>query len=211
MRNVVIGITGGTGSGKTFVSKQIESKLKELGKKTTLFDQDQYFYDEGNVPKDSNGQPNFDTTDSLDLNKYRKDFYKLLNGEIVEQRRYNYNKPIEDGKNTVTFLPNQIIIIEGIFSLHFDDIFEKCDLTIFVDADFDTKIKRRIKRDSEERGYDKDDVLYKFDYHVKPAYKKYIEPLKEKCQIIIKNSGDHEGLPESIDKVVKSILNLINQ
>lgn len=211
MNSFVLGITGGTGSGKTYVSKQLQEKLSELGFGVTLFDQDQYFFDDDTVPKDENGQPNFDTTDSLDLPKFKSDFFKLLNGEKVIQKRYNYNKPIEDGMESVVFMPNEIIIVEGIFSLYYDQIFKSCNMTIFVDADFDTKIKRRIKRDSEERGYDKNDVLYKFDYHVKPAYKKYIEPLKNKCDIIIKNSGDHDDLPESINSVLYVIKESVNR
>lgn len=206
MSRFFLGVTGGTGSGKTYVSKQIQKRLFEEGISCTIFDQDQYFYDEATVPKDENGKPNFDTPGSLDLNKYKNDFYRLFVGETVTQKRYNYNKPISDSKNVVEFNPAKVIILEGIFALFFEEIFNKLNLTVFVEADFATKLERRIKRDSLERGYDRDDVLYKFDYHVKSSYQKYIHPLKEKCDVLIKNSGKNDNLPESIDKILEIIL-----
>lgn len=206
MKKFLIGVTGGTGSGKSYFSKLLQSEIRnQLEFEATIFDQDNYFFDESKQPRDKNGQANFDTPQSLDLDKYRADFEKITSGREVVQRRYNYNKPIEDGKLEVVFKPNPVIIFEGIFSIYQPDIFEKQDLTVFMDAEFETKIRRRIIRDREMRGYGEDDVLYKFENHIKSSYHAHILPIREKCNLVIENNTDAHALASHAGKVIEEV------
>lgn len=212
MKRYLIGITGGTASGKSFFAKILKENIESiLNLDTTIFIQDNYFFEEKKQPKDENGQPNFDTPKSLDLDKFKQDFLDIISGKDIHQQRYNYNKPIVNGENMLTFKSNPVIIFEGIFTFYFKELFEKYDLRIFVDSDFETKIKRRIHRDSIERGYDEDDVRYKFDYHVKPSYKKYIEPFKIKSDLLIENRSDFTNLDSSIEIILRKIKKFFNQ
>ncbi|MCA1763749.1 MAG: hypothetical protein LC664_12275, partial [Flavobacteriales bacterium] len=197
---------GGTGSGKSYFSQLLQAQIRtHLSIEATIFDQDNYFFDETKQPRDENGQANFDTPYSLDLEKYRSDFEKITSGKEVIQRRYNYNKPIEDGKHQVIFKPNPVIIFEGIFSIYQEDVFEKQDLTVFMDAEFDTKIRRRIIRDRELRGYGEDDVLYKFKHHIKSSYREHILPIREKCSLVIENNSNEGVLDAHAMKVIEEI------
>ncbi|HKL02937.1 MAG TPA: hypothetical protein VJ911_04650 [Cryomorphaceae bacterium] len=206
MKKFLIGITGGTGSGKSYFSELIQRKIhNQLALESTIFDQDNYFFDEPKQPRDKNGHANFDTPQSLDLAKYRLDFEKIVRGDKVIQRRYNYNKPIEDGKYEVVFKPNPVIIFEGIFSIYQEDIFERQDLTVFMDAEFETKIRRRIIRDREQRGYDEEDVRYKFSQHIKSSYHEHILPIREKCNMVIENNTDANTLASNAEKVVEDV------
>lgn len=202
MKRFLIGITGSTASGKSFLAKKIKERLQA---NVLIFDQDNYFYDEKDQPKDQNGEPNFDTPNSLDLNKFKEDYFKLINGQKVVQQKYNYNKPIDDGKDQVIYEPADIIIVEGIFVFYFDQIFESFDITIFVESEMETNIERRILRDKIERGYDENDVRYKFKHHVQDSYDKYIRPFKEKTDLIAYNTKTRSTFNDIIDIIEKKI------
>lgn len=201
MKNMVIGITGATGSGKSFLAKEF---INIYGNDAIVFDQDNYFYSEDEQPVDKNGKPNFDTPFSLDLDKFEQDFLKLINGEKVIQDIYSYNKPRKSPESKKIYLPKKIIIVEGIFALYRERVIANCDITIFVESDFEKTKERRIIRDKLERGYDEEDVLYKFDNHIIESYEKYILPLKNKVNCIFKNNeNDFESLSEIISYVTE--------
>lgn len=199
----VIGITGATGSGKSFLAKRL---FDELNNEAVIFDQDNYFYFEDNQPLDKNGQPNFDTPHSLNLNKFEDDFFRLIKGEKVIQEIYSYNKPRKSAEVQKIYEPKQFIIIEGIFALYNENVLNNCDLTIFVEADLEKTIERRIYRDSQERGYDKDDVMYKFENHIIDSYNNYILPLKAQVDLIFNNiDNDFNNLDSFIAQVMQKI------
>jgi len=191
MIKYIIGITGASGSGKSYIANKI---IQKSPVPALIFDQDNYFYPADKQPKDKNGKPNFDTPQSLDLGQFENDFFDLLSGKTITHRRYSYNKPITDNVYYKSYIPKPVLIVEGIFALYSDKIREKCDITIFVESDLELNKQRRIKRDSEERGYDAEDVIYKFENHIIDSYNKYILPLKSQVDLVILNSGGKIGV-----------------
>lgn len=181
----LVGITGGSGSGKTYFLNQL---LEGVGRENIcLVSQDNYYRPLRDQPVDKNGVSNFDTPESLDFVAYTQDVMALCAGQTVTREEYTFNSPIIKPK-TLVFESRPIILVEGIFVLHYKEIAKLMDLKLFIEAKEAIKIKRRIIRDNKERGYDLDDVLYRYENHVLPAYEKYIEPVKGFADLIIPNN-----------------------
>jgi uridine kinase len=132
---------------------------------------------------------NFDLPVSIDLERMHTDLLSLKKGEKVQRLEYTFNNPARKPK-TLEFRPAPIIVVEGILVFYIKKINDLFNLRIFIDAKEQVKLARRIKRDNEERGYDLDDVLYRYIHHVAPIYEKYIAPLKSEVDIIIPNNTD---------------------
>ena len=202
MRPYIIGITGGSGCGKTLLIKRI---IKDLSTdKVCLVSQDNYYRPRKEQPVDDKGLQNFDRPESIDIKKFTHDLNKLVNGEVIRIKEYTFNNPDLDSK-IIEFKPAPVIILEGIFIFHVTEISKWIDLKLFVDAPEHIMLKRRIIRDQKERGYDLDDVLYRYEHHVMPAYNKYILPYRSKSDLIINN---HENFDEGI-RVIKSHISYI--
>lgn len=181
-----IGITGGSGSGKTFFLKGLASRFQpgEL----CLISQDNYYKDRKFQPTDDNGYQNFDLPEAIDREAFHADVLKLKQKEDVVRKEYTFNNPtVEPGM--LTFKSAPIIIVEGLFVQYFTEIEKELDLKVFIEARDYVKLGRRIKRDKEERGYDMDDVLYRYQYHVMPIYEQLIEPLKHNADLVIPNNS----------------------
>ncbi|MFD1817339.1 uridine kinase [Pseudarcicella hirudinis] len=188
-RPFIVGITGGSASGKTLFLKQLLAALPEEA--ICLLSQDNYYRPLDQQIKDENGVENFDLPESMDDEALANDIKKLLNWEIVEKKEYTFNN-----KNIVPkmlrFEPKPIIVVEGIFVFHYPEVAKLIDLKVFIDAKNKIKLNRRIKRDNEERGYDLMDVMYRWKNHVQPTYKKYIRPYKKMCDIVIPNNENFQ-------------------
>ncbi|MFN6945538.1 MAG: uridine kinase [Cytophagaceae bacterium] len=200
----LIGITGGSASGKTFLLKRLMEAFSESS--ICLISQDNYYKEKELQPLDENGIPNYDTPLSIDLDRYLKDLLALKQGRSITVREYTYNNP-DVSPGVVVCNPAPIIISEGIFLFYHPEIVKLFDLKIFIDAPEYVKIKRRIVRDKDERGYDLEDVLYRYEHHVSPTYRKYIEPLKEEADIIIPNKKHLEKGLEVLKCYIKDKLN----
>lgn len=198
MRSKLIGVTGGSGSGKTLFIQKLINRLPEVA----LHSMDNYYIDRHLQPKDSNGIENFDTLESIDLKRFTSDFKKLANGESLQVKEYNYNNK-DAPQQTIEVNSAPIILAEGIFTLHVKELRKLLDLKIYIETPGFLMLKRRIIRDAEERGYDLKDVLYRFEHHVVPSFKKYIEPSRRWADIIIPN---HENFDTALD-VITTYLN----
>jgi uridine kinase len=185
MSNVfLIGVTGGSGSGKTYFLNKL---MDALGRdKVTLVSQDNYYRPRADQPHDENGVSNFDTPESIDYESFTRDILALKVGNVVTRKEYTFNNPSIEPQ-TLVFQPTCVILIEGIFVLHYPEISRMIDLKLFIDAQDHIKIKRRILRDKLERGYDIEDVLYRYENHVMPSYEKYIKVHKRDADLIICN------------------------
>jgi len=181
----IIGITGGSASGKTFFMKSL---IDSFGKdEVTRISQDNYYRPIHEIPRDENGVENFDLPETIDHHLFAEHIAVLRAGREVHQKEYTFNNPLIKPEILI-FEPRPIIIVEGIFVFYFPDIARLIDLKVFVDAKEHVKIKRRIIRDNNERGYDLDDVLYRWEHHVAPTYDKFIQPLKSEADMIINNN-----------------------
>lgn len=182
----IVGITGGSASGKTYFMKSL---LESFGKdQITRISQDNYYRPIHEIPRDENGVENFDLPETIDHHLFAEHIAVLRAGREVHQKEYTFNNPLLKPEILV-FEPRPIIIVEGIFVFYFPDIARLIDLKVFVDAKEHVKIKRRIIRDNNERGYDLDDVLYRWEHHVAPTYDKFIQPLRSEADIIINNNN----------------------
>jgi len=202
----LVGITGGSASGKTlFLDKLLNFFEPD---QICLISQDNYYKARNLQPVDDMGIPNFDTPDSIDFKEYAEDIRRIRNGETVTRQEYTFNNPNKTPK-ILKFEPAPVVLVEGIFVFYYPELVDLLDLRIFIDAKDYIKVKRRILRDKIERGYDLDDVLYRYEKHVMPTYEKYIEPFKHDADLIIPNN---RGFDKALD-IVKSYLRekVINQ
>ncbi len=189
MKPYVIGISGGSGSGKTSFIRQLRERFTE--QQLCIISQDDYYLPRNLQHKDENREYNFDLPKSFDKKKFRKDVEHLMSGETVTIEEYTFNNS-EAEPRMLTFAPAPILVIEGLFVLHFKKIAPLLDLKIFINAKENLKIIRRIIRDQVERGYPLDDVLYKYQHHVLPSYERYIQPYKEDADIVVNNNKDFQ-------------------
>lgn len=184
-----IGITGGSGSGKTHFLKMLSSRFSE--DQICLISQDHYYKPLQTQIKDDQGIENFDLPGAIDRERFHQDVVKIKSGEVVRKEEYTFNNP--DVKPQIfTFTPSPILIVEGLFVQYFPEIARELDLRIFIEAKDHLKISRRIRRDNKERGYDLDDVLYRYQHHVMPVYESLIKPLKDEADLIIPNNNNFE-------------------
>lgn len=189
MRPFLIGICGGSGSGKTSFIRRLRQSFSE--EQVCVVSQDDYYLPRDVQHRDHNGEANFDLPQSFDKKKFRTDLEKLLVGEVVTIEEYAFNNPDATPKLLV-FKPAPIIIIEGLFVFHYKKIASVLDLKVFLNAKENLKVIRRIMRDQVERGYPLDDVLYKYEHHVLPSYEQFILPYKEDADLVVNNNKDFE-------------------
>lgn len=182
-----IGITGGSGSGKTFFLQGLSSQFKPGD--ICLVSQDHYYKPRDQQPVDENGIKNFDLPISIDREAFQKDLIKLKAGQTIIKKEYTFNNPLAEPR-LLEFKSAPILVVEGLFVQYFEEISKELDLHIFIEAKDHVKLGRRIKRDQVERGYDIDDVLYRYQYHVMPVYERLIEPLKHNSDLVVPNNSD---------------------
>lgn len=182
----IVGITGGSASGKTSFLKGVLNAFTE--DQICLISQDNYYRSRDVIPVDDQGIHNFDLPETIDSHLYAQHIGQLRSGQVVSQLEYTFNNPAIVPQ-VLTFRPAPIIVVEGIFVFHFRELADQMDLKIFIDAKNSIKLERRVKRDSEERGYDLDDVMYRWKYHVKPTYQQFIKPYRAEADIVIPNNN----------------------
>ena len=199
--NKLFGICGSSGSGKSFIVRYI---LEKLGSEVvSILYQDNYYKKREDQTKDDNGNYNFDLPSSFHQDEFIKDIIKVKNGEKVDREEYTFNNPCVSPK-TVSVNPKKIILVEGLFLFHDDNIAKLFDRKIFIHCEVEKMIERRIKRDHEIRGYDKSDVIYKYENHVLPAYKNFILPYKKSVDLVINNDSDNlTGAESTLNYIIK--------
>ncbi len=190
----VIGVTGGSGSGKTFFLKCFLEHFTP--EEVCLVSQDDYY-----IPVEENKLYNFDLPSTIDADLFESDISKLMRWETVYQKEYTFNNP-DITPRILEIKPAPIIIVEGLFILHFQKVANDLDMTIFIEADEDIALRRRLKRDLAERGYSNEDAHYKWINHVVPAYKEYLLPHRDRCAKVIINNG---AVADDIFKVTDEI------
>ncbi len=185
---LIIGIAGGTGSGKTTVVRKIIEQLPKG--EVTVLPQDSYYRDSSHIPLTERQKINFDHPDSLEFELLVQQLKALKNGQTIQVPTYSY-LTCTRGEDTLTVNPTKVVIIEGILILGHKRLRELMDLRIFVDADADDRLSRVITRDIVERGRDVSQVLERYNNTVKPSHLQFIEPTKRYADLIVPQGGNN--------------------
>lgn len=200
---LIIGIAGGSGSGKTTVVKAITEQLKE---RVTVIPQDAYYKDLSHYTAQQKRDHNFDHPDSIDFELLCEQLQQLKDGKSVEQPVYSYITCSRSKEETVTVHPADVIIVEGILIFTCEKVREQMDIKLFVDADDDDRLMRVISRDILERGKTVDWVIERYTKTVKPMYLQFIEPSKRYADIIIPQGGHNKVAIDIISATIEKSL-----
>lgn len=200
---LIIGIAGGTGSGKTTVVNQIIEELKN--DEVDVISQDSYYQDTSHLSYDERTKINFDHPKSIDFDLLVSHLKELKRGNNVEQPVYSFVQHNRTG-NTMTTQPRKVMIVEGILILTHPDIRDMFDIKIFVHADSDERLIRRLKRDIAERGRNLDEVLKRYQDTLKPMHQQFIEPTKEFADIIIPNNKYNTVAVDIVQTIIRQRL-----
>ena len=200
---LLVGVCGGSGSGKTTLINNI---IQETGDDNVcLISLDNYYLPKEQQLKDPNGKINFDLPTSLDQKRIVQDIEALQKGQAVTVKEYNFNTA--KSESILVLEPKPILLIEGLFVFHYPDLREKLHHKIFIDVHPEIQLQRRINRDVRERGYPEHEVVYQWNHHVMPSYKKYLEPYKSQADIVISNNVNFErGWDECCELIQKSFV-----
>lgn len=200
---IVIGVTGGSGSGKTTVSRAIFEQLK--GHSLLMIEEDSYYNDQSNVSIEERVKTNYDHPNAFDTDLLVSQITELLNWKSIEKPIYDYKQHTRS-QETVTVEPKEVIILEGIMVLNDPRLRDLMDIKIFVDTDDDIRIIRRIQRDMEERGRSLQSVIDQYLATVKPMYHQFIEPTKRYADIIVPEGGQNQVAIDLLVTKVRDIL-----
>ena len=200
---LIIGIAGGSGSGKTTVVKAIAEQLKE---NVVVIPQDAYYKDLSHFTAQQKRDHNFDHPDSIDFDLLCDQLDQLKAGNTVEQPVYSYITCGRSQDETVTVKPADIIIVEGILIFTCARLREQLDIKLFVDADDDDRVMRVISRDILERGKTVDWVIERYTKTVKPMYLQFIEPSKRYADVIIPQGGHNKVAIDIISATIEKSL-----
>ena len=202
-RPIVIGVTGGSGSGKTSVSRAILDKFTEVS--ILLLEQDFYYKDQSELPFEERLKTNYDHPFAFATDLFIKDLQKLIQYESIEQPVYDYSKHTRSDQ-VIHREPKEVIIVEGILILEDKRLRDLMDIKVYVDTDDDIRIIRRIKRDMESRGRTLDSVIHQYLTVVKPMHQQFIEPTKKFADIIIPEGGQNQVAIDLMTTKIASIL-----
>lgn len=197
----VVGIAGGSGSGKTYL---LHSLLKHFtDDEICLLSQDHYYRPKSEQFVDENGEINFDLPAGIDDAKLLEDLSELLSGRAIEKIEYVFNNPSAQ-QSILTFCPKPIIVVEGLFIYHFKNLSQHFDYRIYIEADNEIKLARRLHRDQIERGYSKETILYQWNNHVLPSYEHYLKPYISTANKVIVNN-------DKIDTEIEEVAEMLRQ
>ena len=197
---LIIGIAGGSGSGKTFLTKKIFRSFKT---KCVVIHQDSYYKDLSHLGMKERISNNFDHPNSIDIKLLIKDVKTLINGEPILQPLYDFSNHTRK-KKYLTITPKPIIIVEGVLIFHFKELANLFLLKIFLDIDPDIRFIRRLKRDVKERKRQVKDICKQYLNYVKPMHELFVEKTKYNSDIVLKNQYDYNLVLDTIkNKLVK--------
>lgn len=201
---IIIGVTGGSGCGKTSVSRAIYNNFPDHS--IMMLEQDSYYKDQSNMSFEERLKTNYDHPFAFDTDLLIEHLGRLLRYEAIEKPVYDY---VEHTRSKATILqePKEVIILEGILILEDERLRNLMDIKVYVDTDDDIRLIRRIKRDMEERGRTLDSIINQYLSVVKPMYHQFIEPTKRYADIIVPEGGENKVAIDLITTKVASFLN----
>jgi uridine kinase len=206
MKCVVLGIAGGTGSGKTTVARAI---VEQIGSEQIAYlEHDSYYRDLVHMSMEDRRRVNFDHPDAFETSLLVDHVKTLMSGQSVEQPVYSYETSVRTGE-TITVEPKPLIVIEGILVLENHALQSLMDIKIFVDTDDDIRLLRRVRRDTEERGRSLEGILGQYEATVRPMHLAFVSPSRRHADVIIPNGGRNhvaismvaDGLRRRLDRL----------
>jgi uridine kinase len=202
-KRILIGIAGGSGSGKTLVAKTI---YRELGSdRVVIIDQDSYYKDLDDVPSRERDQRNFDHPEAFDYALMKQQMRDLLDGETVHQPIYDYTRHARTSETRV--IGDQVIIVlEGILIFSDPELREMMDIKVYIDTDADVRFIRRLNRDIHERGRSAESVIRQYQESVRPMHLQFVEPSKRYADIIIPEGGHNKVAIDLLKVKIKDLL-----
>jgi len=201
-KNILIGIAGGSGSGKTTVALKIKEKV---GEDILILDMDSYYKDHSHIPFEERVKINYDHPDAFDFPLLINHLKRLIQGKSIEKPVYSFVKYVRL-KETQKIEPKKIIIIEGILSLFDEELRNLMDIKIYVDTDPDVRFIRRLLRDIKERGRSLDSVVTQYLEIVRPMHIQFVEPTKRFADVIIPEGGFNIVAVDMIVGRIKELL-----
>ena len=204
-RPIIIGVTGGSGSGKTSVSRAIFDQLH--GHSLMMLQEDSYYKSQDDIPFEERTKVNYDHPNAFDTDLLIEQLEDLLSWKTIEIPLYDYAAHTRS-KEVLVQEPREVIIVEGILTLNDARLRDLMDIKIFVDTDDDIRIIRRIQRDIEERGRTLQSVIDQYLETVKPMYHQFIEPSKRYADIIVPEGGENQV---AIDLLVTKVRDIIRK
>lgn len=200
---LVIGIAGGTGSGKTTVVEKILQQLDIDG--MNILSQDNYYHDNANLTLQERENLNYDHPKSIDFDLLVEHVKTLKAGKPIQQPLYSFVTHSRTGDH-VLVEPKNVLIVEGILVLTNKELLKEFDLKVYVHADSDERLIRRIRRDTQERGRDLNEVLHRYQTTLKPMHQEFIEPSKEEADLIVPNMKPNSVAIDFLTTVINNSL-----
>lgn len=202
---ILIGIAGGTGSGKSTVTREIYKSITD--KNVAIIEQDSYYKDQSNISFEERVKTNYDHPFAFDNELLISHLKDLLDGKSIQKPIYDFENHNRK-KETVLVEPRDIIVLEGILILYDEDLRNLMDIKLFVDTDADVRVIRRILRDIKDRGRTLDSVVKQYMTTVRPAHMQFVEPTKRYADIIIPEGGYNKV---AIDIIVTKVNDIVNR
>ena len=200
---LVIGIAGGTGSGKTTVVNKIVEFFTEG--EVAVMTQDAYYYDNSHLPLDERRKKNFDHPESIEFTLMTEHVRQLKEGKSIQEPTYSFITCTRLAE-TITIQPRHVLIVEGILCLADEELRKLMDVKVYVDCASDLRLSRVIRRDIMERGRDVETVLDRYEKTVRPSHMQFIEPTKNFADIIVPQGGLNEKAIEILTHYIRQIL-----
>lgn len=200
---LVIGVTGGSGSGKTTVSRELVARIPDNS--AILLQQDAYYRDQSEKPFEERVKTNYDHPDSFETDLFVDDLERLLARKAIDKPVYDYEQHTRSS-DVIHVMPADVIIVDGVLLFNDKRVRDLLDLKVYVDTDDDIRFLRRLERDIEERGRTVRGVIEQYLATVKPMYHQFVEPTKRYANIIVPEGGQNKV---AIDMIANQILAML--
>lgn len=199
----VIGVAGGSGSGKTTVTRRVIETVGSEPGGVAVLNQDNYYRDQSDIPFEARLKTNYDHPAAFDWELLRQHLDALLAGVPIHMPEYDFTRHTRSDQTTL-ILPGNVVVLEGFFALYDEQLRERMHLKVFVDADPDVRFIRRLQRDMQERGRTQESVIQQYLDFVRPMHLSFVEPTKRYADVIIPHGGMNEPALDMLAARIKA-------